>query len=185
MMTLNEAIAHAKSVQCDSEACAKDHAQLAEWLDELKEYRKRYGTLEPKKSLTLEFLQKRAFSHSNDLITSRYPLITKDGTSISIQRGIGLYSQPEIPIREFTTTPFDYDAKHDENVISVEVGLYGNKKIESSSELLMYCTDCEEYQKDPPNDDKLYIFAYVPIEVVDRFIEKHGGFGIIGYEQKV
>jgi len=42
MMTLDEAIVHAREVAAslgDCSECAKDHLQLAEWLEELKAYR--------------------------------------------------------------------------------------------------------------------------------------------------
>lgn len=48
-MTLDEAILHCEEIadsykdtvpSCD---CAKDHKQLAQWLKELKEYRKKYA----------------------------------------------------------------------------------------------------------------------------------------------
>ena len=49
-MTLDEAIAHAKDVgakmilQCDTHLCGEEHLQLAKWLEELKKYRKIYGS---------------------------------------------------------------------------------------------------------------------------------------------
>lgn len=41
-MTLDEAIEHAKEVasSCKNKECADDHRQLAQWLEELREYRK-------------------------------------------------------------------------------------------------------------------------------------------------
>lgn len=38
-MTLDEAIAHAKERSCSNSECALEHKQLAEWLEELKNYR--------------------------------------------------------------------------------------------------------------------------------------------------
>ena len=40
-MTLDEAIEHSKDVaeNCDDEMCAREHAQLAEWLKELRAFR--------------------------------------------------------------------------------------------------------------------------------------------------
>ena len=35
-MTLDEAIEHAKEVACDDGPCTTEHAQLADWLSELK-----------------------------------------------------------------------------------------------------------------------------------------------------
>ena len=41
-MTLEEAIAHAKErANQDCTDCAKEHAQLAEWLEELKAFREK------------------------------------------------------------------------------------------------------------------------------------------------
>ena len=41
-MTLNEAIEHAKErAKQDCSECAKEHAQLATWLTELKRYREK------------------------------------------------------------------------------------------------------------------------------------------------
>jgi hypothetical protein len=44
-LTVHEAIKHAKEVArtCDDPICAKDHKNLAYWLEELMEYRHRYG----------------------------------------------------------------------------------------------------------------------------------------------
>lgn len=46
-MALREAIAHAKEIAktCDDTVCAKDHKNLAEWLEELRAYRFRYGPI--------------------------------------------------------------------------------------------------------------------------------------------
>jgi hypothetical protein len=42
-MTLEEAIAHCEErAKADCTECAKEHRQLAEWLKELKDLRKRY-----------------------------------------------------------------------------------------------------------------------------------------------
>lgn len=40
-MTLDEAIEHARAVtkHCDNNDCAREHAQLAEWLEELRDRR--------------------------------------------------------------------------------------------------------------------------------------------------
>ena len=45
MMTLDEAIEHCKEKSCSNTECAREHKQLAEWLEELKEYKKIYGEL--------------------------------------------------------------------------------------------------------------------------------------------
>lgn len=39
-MTLDEAIVHCKEKVCDNSECSNQHKQLAEWLEELKNYRK-------------------------------------------------------------------------------------------------------------------------------------------------
>ena len=39
-MTLEEAIIHCKEKACDNTQCALEHRQLAEWLQELQQYRK-------------------------------------------------------------------------------------------------------------------------------------------------
>lgn len=40
IMTLEEAITHCKEKACDNTQCALEHRQLAEWLQELQQYRK-------------------------------------------------------------------------------------------------------------------------------------------------
>ena len=40
-MTLEEAIIHCKEKACDNTQCAIEHRQLAEWLEELKQYHKK------------------------------------------------------------------------------------------------------------------------------------------------
>ena len=53
-MTLDEAIAHAREAGMrmagseDCKACGQEHLQLADWLEELKQYRLKYGKLEVK-----------------------------------------------------------------------------------------------------------------------------------------
>ena len=39
MMTLDEAIVHCREKACGDCACAEDHKQLAEWLEELQQYK--------------------------------------------------------------------------------------------------------------------------------------------------
>lgn len=39
-LTLEEAIIHCKEKACDNTQCALEHRQLAEWLEELQQYRK-------------------------------------------------------------------------------------------------------------------------------------------------
>ena len=38
-MTLDEAIEHVEEIACGNDQCAKDHAQLADWLRELRQAR--------------------------------------------------------------------------------------------------------------------------------------------------
>jgi len=48
-MTLDEAIAHADEIgrsmlgECSTNACGLEHIQLRDWLEELKEFRSKYG----------------------------------------------------------------------------------------------------------------------------------------------
>ena len=57
-MTLDEAIAHAREAgmrMADSEdckSCGQEHLQLADWLEELKQYRLKYGKLDMVKVAT-------------------------------------------------------------------------------------------------------------------------------------
>lgn len=44
-MTLEEAIIHCKEKVCGNTKCAIEYRQLAEWLEELKDYKKIYGEL--------------------------------------------------------------------------------------------------------------------------------------------
>ena len=39
MMTLNEAIEHCREKACGNSECALEHQQLADWLEELQNYR--------------------------------------------------------------------------------------------------------------------------------------------------
>lgn len=57
-MTLNEAIKHCeeKSKELGCTKCGKEHAQLAEWLKELKRYRFTYSVLLDKNVSKLEDL---------------------------------------------------------------------------------------------------------------------------------
>ena len=48
MMTLDEAIEHAREKANGCGECAKEHQQLAEWLEELKQFRESYNDLKVK-----------------------------------------------------------------------------------------------------------------------------------------
>lgn len=76
--------------------------------------------------------------------------ICKDGYFVSIQASCGAYCSPGI-----TTNAVDYQ--------SVELGYPSS----SDEELL-------DYAEEP--DDPLYsVYGYVPMSVVEKVIEKHGG----------
>ncbi|MBD5584789.1 MAG: hypothetical protein HDQ88_06885 [Clostridia bacterium] len=136
---------------------------------------------------TIEFLRLREFTKGPGggvINGARRHMITKDGTEISIQRGRDIHSRPKIPPRTMIGKavvnpgigPFDYPDYHDQQVESVELGLYGNKDLNENHPLMRYCDDPEEYLTDPTNEDRMYTFAYVPLALVDRFIREHGGF---------
>lgn len=105
---------------------------------------------------TNEFLRmtmnKEQLSNGTFVQTTRPWIICKDDFSVSVQAGCSLYSDPRI---DFLDT---YE--------KVELG-FPNME----DELIT------DYAEDPDNlTDTVY--GYVPVEIVDKLIEKHGG--IIG-----
>jgi hypothetical protein len=74
--------------------------------------------------------------------------ICADGFSVSIQGGIGIYSQPRCNTESYTAVELGYPSAGDDLI--------------------------QEYAEEPekPIDT---VYPYVPIEVVDGLLEKHGG----------
>jgi hypothetical protein len=85
----------------------------------------------------------------SDIQAVRPRAICKDGFSISIQAGSGLYCHPR------QDWMYEYDM--------VELGYPSNP-----DDLIA------EYAEDP-DDLTGTVYAYVPVEVVDQLLEKHGG----------
>ena len=81
-----------------------------------------------------------------------------DGYEISIQAGNGMYSTPR-GVSDFYA--------------SVELGFPN-----------MYDELISEYAEDPRKKTKT-VFPYVPVEVVDELLEKHGGIQSIQYFNKL
>lgn len=54
-MTLEEAIKHCKEKACGNTQCALEHQQLAEWLQELQQYRKNARKEQPEVDLEEEY----------------------------------------------------------------------------------------------------------------------------------
>lgn len=66
-MTLDEAIAHAKELsesQSVCEDCREEHKQLAEWLEELNEYKSIFGEEHPFNDNSFNFLNFKMYSNS-------------------------------------------------------------------------------------------------------------------------
>lgn len=70
-MTIDEAIKHCKDKACDNTACAIEHKQLAEWLEELKKYRNRElkeSEDEKIRKGIIEYLEQSQFGEEHYLI---------------------------------------------------------------------------------------------------------------------
>jgi hypothetical protein len=89
----------------------------------------------------------------DDMVVSRNPhLICVDGFEMSVQAGHSLYSSPK-DISDYYT--------------EVEVGF------PSEAEELLFDYAENRYENEPSYTDTVY--PYVPVEVVDNIINKHGG----------
>ena len=76
-------------------------------------------------------------------------IVCKDGFSMSVQAGIGIYSVPRKNLENG-----EYKA--------VEVGFPSEPE-----ELIFEYAECEDYTQT--------VYGYVPVELVEKVIEKHGG----------
>lgn len=84
-----------------------------------------------------------------NLLEVRPHVICADGFRVSIQAGYGLYSMPRNNLENG-----EYEA--------VELGFPSEP-----DELIKEYAECEDYT--------MTVYGYVPIEVVEQLIEKHGG----------
>lgn len=107
-----------------------------------------------------EFLQKTRRTRQTGTYTFQLPrlhVVCNDGFKMSVQAGQYLYSTPR------TDDAPTYSA--------VEVGYPSEYE-----ELLM------PYVEDA-NDPTGTVYGYVPVEVVDAIIEKHGGINVEAYKE--
>tara|TARA_R110000824_G_scaffold266063_3_gene455047 strand:+ start:7463 stop:7813 length:351 start_codon:yes stop_codon:yes gene_type:complete len=84
---------------------------------------------------------------------SRPPIVCKSGLSLSVQAGEGLYCEPRTTFRPGATQSYTH----------VEIG-FPNQKVEEFLEYADYI-----------DDDDPEIYAYVPVGVLEKVIESHGG----------
>ena len=98
-----------------------------------------------------------AFGDEYNIEETRPRVICKDGYNVSVQVGDGIYSSPRVYGADY------YD--------EVELG-YPNKE----DELI---NDYAESSRDDDGNDIYYytntVYPYVPVEIVDKLFEKHGG----------
>lgn len=101
------------------------------------------------------------FSNKNNRTTSSYQqfkrIVLNNGVSLSVQAGERMYSEPR---RD------DYS-----KYMAVEVGFPS----EEIDELVYYAED--------PNDLTETVYPYVPVEVVNKYIEEAGG--IISHNEEI
>jgi hypothetical protein len=95
------------------------------------------------------FLQFNPSKHKYSKIRPR--IICKDGFSLSVQAGWGIYSEPRVYTQFYQ---------------KVEVG-YPSQEVK---ELLPYAD-----MPDEPKNPTRIVYAYVPVSLVDSVIEQHGG----------
>lgn len=100
---------------------------------------------------TLQEYMKATYSTTYGIQDTRPRIICKDGFSMSVQAGESIYSKPRKNLEsgEYTHIEIGYPSKEEE--------------------LLRH------YAEDPRELAKT-VYPYVPIEVVEKVIEKHGGF---------
>ena len=93
---------------------------------------------------------KETYKESYGYQETRPRIVCKDGFSMSVQAGVGIYSLPRANLKNGIYT-------------AVEIGFPSEKED-------LICKYAEN-----PNYYTETVYGYVPIEVVEAVIEKHGG----------
>lgn len=98
-----------------------------------------------------EFLQKyRRVEYGMNVVRPR--VRCADGYTVSVQAGKCLYSEPKEDVDAYTTVEMGFPSKVDEAILP--------------------------FGEDREHPEKSDVFGYVPVEIVDRLLDAHGG--IIG-----
>lgn len=97
-MTLEEAIIHCKEKACDNTQCALEHKQLAEWLQELQQYRNRRNI--KKKEKQLLYKPKQWALYCNNEFISSYS--SKNSAKAALHK----------KCEEMKKYPYDYDKEY-------------------------------------------------------------------------
>lgn len=101
-------------------------------------------------SVLREWLKNTYKVNELGFLKTRPRIVCKDGFSMSVQAGFYLYSTPRADIRSG-----DYE--------EVEIGFPSEKE-----DLICEYAEC-------PGDYTETVYPYVPVEIVEQVIEKHGG----------
>lgn len=98
---------------------------------------------------TNEFLQKYRKVMSGGYNYTRPRIKCADGFTISVQAGKGIYSDPRCDADEYKLVELGFPSEIEESLTSY----------------------MEDYRADP----RKTVYPYVPVDVVDEVLEKHGG----------
>ena len=96
---------------------------------------------------------KKTYDVSRGTQKTRPRFVCEDGFSMSVQAGSHLYCTPRIDLSSG-------------NYSAVEVGFPSEPE-----ELIFEYAECEDYTQT--------VYGYVPVELVEKVIEKHGGMEVI------
>ena len=94
------------------------------------------------------------------MTSSRLPhIVCEDGFTMSVQVGYSLYSEPKKVAKRYSKVEIGYPSDHE-------------PLIEKWAEFTPF-----EDDEEPDYTDTVY--PYVPVEVVDKVLKKHGGIDLI------
>ena len=113
-----------------------------------------------KDNLKIKYPAEEYSSLKEVLTTSRLPhIVCEDGFSMSVQVGYSLYSTPKKIAKRYSAVEIGYPSDHE-------------PLIEKWAEFTPF-----EDDEEPDYTDTVY--PYVPVEVVDKVLKKHGGIDLI------
>ena len=114
-----------------------------------------------KDNLKIKYPAEEYSSLKEVLTTSRLPhIVCADGFSMLVQVGYSLYSTPKKVAKRYSAVEIGFPSEHE-------------PLIEEYAEFIPFG---DEEDEEPDYTDTVY--PYVPVEVVDKVLKKHGGIDL-------
>lgn len=109
-----------------------------------------------KENLKVTYPAEEYSSLRDTLTTSRLPRIfCNDGFSLSIQVGYSLYSEPKKVAKRYSKVEIGYPSEHES--------------------LIEEWAEFTPFEEDEEPDYTGTVYPYVPVNIVDKVLKKHGG----------